>query len=130
MIVTVSVCVTVLVLTLVGGVVLVGAVVVGAVVVGVVVVGWVVVSVSVSVMVTGGTTVATRVEVNGVSEVVGVVSEIEPPVMALARPKTTSPMSTAPTAPNATRATGWRCQGVSPGGGVVSEKLFGSSGVS
>lgn len=86
MIVTVSVCVTVLVLTLVGGVVLVGAVVVGVVVVGVVVVGWVVVSVSVSVMVTGGATVATLVEVNGVSEVVGVESEIESPVMALARP--------------------------------------------
>lgn len=88
MIVSVSVCVTVL--TLVGGVVLVVAVVVVVVVVGwvvvAVVVGWVVAAVSVSVMVTGGATVATLVDVNGVSEVVGVVSEIESPVMALARP--------------------------------------------
>lgn len=83
----VSVCVTVLVLTVgLAAVVVVGAVVVGVMVVASEVVVGVVVAVTVSVTVDGGGTTGTCVEVIGVSDVVGVVPEVESPVMALASP--------------------------------------------
>lgn len=82
--------VLVLVLTEVVGVVVVGVVVVvvvGVVVVVVVVVGSVVVvvvGVAVSVTVSDGTTAGALVDVNGVSDGVVIVSEVESPVMTLA----------------------------------------------
>ena len=119
----VSVWVTVLVLVLtevLGVVVVVVVVVVGSVVV-VVVVGVgsaVVVAVAVSVTVAGGTTAGADVVVSGVSDVVVVWSDVESPVMALARPKTTRAIRSAPAAPKDTSATGFRYQGVAASASV------------
>jgi hypothetical protein len=108
--------VLILVLTLGSVVVVVVVVVVVGSVVVVVVVGSVVVdSVVVAAVVVVGAVTDVVVLVIGV-RVVGVSCDV-PPVSSFTRPKTINAMSTAPSAPNDTSATGLRYQGSgSPGG--------------